>query len=83
MLDGLDEVPEVQREKVSRWINGNAELYQRVYLISRPHGYDSSLFEGVQPVQIQPFNREFYPQTLVGLQLSWLASHSGWGNSIV
>lgn len=59
MLDGLDEVPEAQREKVSRWINWQMQNYASVFILtSRPHGYDSSLFEGVQPVQIQPFNRE-------------------------
>jgi hypothetical protein len=59
MLDGLDEVPETQREKVSRWINWQMKDYPSVFILtSRPHGYDSSLFEGVQPVEIQPFNRE-------------------------
>jgi hypothetical protein len=59
MLDGLDEVPEAQRKKVSHWINWQMQNYASVFILtSRPHGYDSSLFEGVQPVQIQPFNRE-------------------------
>jgi hypothetical protein len=59
ILDGLDEVPDAQREKVSRWINWQMQNYPSVFILtSRPHGYDSSLFEGVQPVQIQPFNRE-------------------------
>ena len=59
ILDGLDEVPDAQREKVSRWVNWQMQNYSSVFILtSRPHGYDSSLFEGVQPVQIQPFNRE-------------------------
>ena len=59
ILDGLDEVPDAQREKVSRWLNWQMQNYPSVFILaSRPHGYDSSLFEGVQPVQIQPFNRE-------------------------
>jgi predicted NACHT family NTPase len=35
MLDGLDEVPEAQREKVSRWINWQMQNYASVFILTR------------------------------------------------
>jgi len=59
MLDGLDEVPDSQREKVSRWANWQMQNYPTpLILTSRPHGYDSTLFDGMQQVGIRDFNRE-------------------------
>jgi len=59
MLDGLDEVPETQRELVSQWINWQMQNYPTQFIVtSRPHGYDSSLFEGVQRVDILDFNND-------------------------
>ena len=57
MLDGLDEVPQSQREKVSKWANWQMQAYNTPFILtSRPHGYDSSLFQGVQPAKIIDFN---------------------------
>ena len=57
MLDGLDEVPKTQREKVSKWANWQMQAYNTPFILtSRPHGYDSSLFKGVQPVKIIDFD---------------------------
>ncbi|KAM3100655.1 GUN4 domain-containing protein [Phormidesmis sp. 146-12] len=59
MLDGLDEVPDGQREKVSRWANWQMQNYPTpLILTSRSHGYDSTLFDGMQQVGIRDFNRE-------------------------
>ena len=57
MLDGLDEVPKSQREKVSKWANWQMQAYNTPFILtSRPHGYDSSLFKAVQPVKIIDFD---------------------------
>jgi len=50
MLDGLDEVPEARRETLSRWAKRQMQEYSSSFFIltSRPHGYDQSLFQGVQ-----------------------------------
>lgn len=59
MLDGLDEVPEAQRENVSRWANWQMQHYPTpLILTSRPHGYDSTLFEQTQQIGIKDFNRD-------------------------
>ena len=59
MLDGLDEVPQTQREKVSKWANWQMQAYPTTFILtSRPHGYDSSLFQGVQPVKIEDFDND-------------------------
>ncbi|MEB3359198.1 MAG: NACHT domain-containing protein, partial [Synechococcales bacterium] len=56
MFDGLDEVPDEQREKVSRWINWQMQAYTSQFILtSRPHGYDPTLFRGVRQVKIAPF----------------------------
>jgi hypothetical protein len=57
MLDGLDEVPEAQREVVSQWANWQMQHYPSQFILtSRPHGYDGSLFNGVQRFDILDFN---------------------------
>jgi hypothetical protein len=59
MLDGLDEVPEEQREKVSRWANRQMQEYKSFFLLtSRPHGYNASLFRGVKQLGILDFTNE-------------------------
>ena len=59
MLDGLDEVPEQQREKVSQWANWQMQAYSTpIILTSRPHGYDSTLFKGMQRVGILDFTND-------------------------
>ncbi|MCG8364480.1 MAG: GUN4 domain-containing protein [Pseudanabaenales cyanobacterium] len=59
MMDGLDEVPESQRETVSQWANWQMQNYPSQFILtSRPHGYDSSLFEGVQRIDILDFNND-------------------------
>ena len=59
MLDGLDEVPKTQREKVSKWANWQMQAYPTPFILtSRPHGYDSMLFQGVQPVKIEDFTND-------------------------
>jgi GUN4-like len=59
MLDGLDEVPEEQREKVSRWANRQMQEYKSFFLLtSRPHGYDASLFRGVKQLGILDFTND-------------------------
>ena len=59
MFDGLDEVPKSQREKVSQWANWQMQAYNTPFILtSRPHGYDSSLFQGVQPVKIIDFDND-------------------------
>jgi hypothetical protein len=65
MLDGLDEVPESQRELVSRWANRQMQEYDTSFILtSRPHGYEAAdLFTGVQRVNVLDFTidqkREF------------------------
>ncbi len=59
MLDGLDEVPQTQREKVSKWANWQMQAYPTPFILtSRPHGYDNTLFQGVQPVKIEDFTND-------------------------
>ncbi|MGP1387844.1 MAG: NACHT domain-containing protein [Thainema sp.] len=59
MLDGLDEVPEAQREQVSQWANWQMQNYPSQFILtSRPHGYNSDLFEGVQRIDILDFNND-------------------------
>jgi len=59
MLDGLDEVPESQRETVSQWAHWQMQNYPSQFILtSRPHGYDSSLFAGVQRIDILDFNTD-------------------------
>ena len=59
MLDGMDEIPEPQREMVSQWANWQMQNYPTQFILtSRPHGYDSSLFEGVQRLDILDFNND-------------------------
>ena len=59
MLDGLDEVPESHRETASQWANWQMQHYPTQFILtSRPHGYDSSLFEGVQRIDILDFNND-------------------------
>ncbi len=57
MLDGLDEVPKGKRELVSQWANWQMKDYPSQFILtSRPHGYDSSLFDGVRSIEILDFN---------------------------
>ena len=59
MLDGLDEVPESQRETVSQWANWQMQNYPTQFILtSRPYAYDSSLFEGTQRIDILDFNND-------------------------
>jgi GUN4-like/NACHT domain/Sulfatase-modifying factor enzyme 1 len=59
MLDGLDEVPESQREKVSRWANWQMQNYETPFILtSRPHGYNEDLFGGVQRIGILDFTND-------------------------
>ncbi|MEO1402829.1 MAG: GUN4 domain-containing protein [Cyanobacteria bacterium J06635_1] len=56
MLDGLDEVPNARREQVSKWVNWQMQAYPSQFILtSRPHGYDSSLFQGITRVGILDF----------------------------
>ncbi len=80
MLDGLDEVANVQeREEVSLWVNQQMETYPRSKFIitSRPHGYDGTVLDkvdivlNVQPFtleQIKKFIHKWYLQTLIAQQ---------------
>lgn len=59
MFDGLDEVPQKQREKVSKWANWQMQAYPTPFILtSRPHGFDSTLFQGIQPVKIEDFTND-------------------------
>ncbi len=59
MLDGLDEVPESQREQVSRWASWQMQNYPTPFILtSRPHGYDGDLFAGVQRIGILDFTND-------------------------
>jgi hypothetical protein len=59
MLDGLDEVPDAKRELVSQWANWQMQNYPTQFIVtSRPHGFDRSLFEGVQRIDILDFNSD-------------------------
>ena len=56
MFDGLDEVPNARREKVSQWVSWQMQAYPSQFILtSRPHGYDSSLFQGITRVGILDF----------------------------
>ncbi|MEM1256766.1 MAG: GUN4 domain-containing protein [Cyanobacteria bacterium P01_H01_bin.21] len=59
MLDGLDEVPDEKRHKVSQWISWQMHAYLKSQFLvtSRPHGYNSEEFQGVQKVGIYSFNQ--------------------------
>jgi len=57
LLDGLDEVPETHRKLVSQWTNWQMQTYPSQFILtSRPHGYDESLFRGVERISIIDFN---------------------------
>ena len=59
MLDGLDEVPEEQRQLVGQWANWQMQAYPSQFLItSRPHGYQNIPLQGVTKIQILDFNRK-------------------------
>ncbi len=59
MLDGLDEVPDAQRELVSRWANWQMQNYPSQFILtSRPHGYNSNLFQGVERFDVLDFNND-------------------------
>ncbi len=59
MLDGLDEVPEAQRKVASEWANWQMRRYPSQFILtSRPHGYDSNFFDGVQRIDILDFNND-------------------------
>lgn len=54
MLDGLDEVPKIQRDKVRRWADGEMKAYPKTQFIltSRPHGFELRPDEPNIPVQV-------------------------------
>lgn len=54
MLDGLDEVPKTQRDKVRRWTDGEMKAYPKTQFIltSRPHGFELRPDEPNIPVQV-------------------------------
>jgi hypothetical protein len=57
MLDGLDEVPDAQRDTVSKWANWQMQNYPSQFMLtSRPHGFNSSLFKGVERIDVLDFN---------------------------
>ncbi|MEM6522018.1 MAG: NACHT domain-containing protein, partial [Cyanobacteria bacterium P01_C01_bin.70] len=57
MLDGLDEVPDAQRDTVSKWANWQMQNYPSQFILtSRPHGFNSSLFKGVERIDVLDFN---------------------------
>lgn len=59
MLDGLDEVPDPQRAMVSKWANWQMQNYPCQFILtSRPHGYNSSLFNGVEQIDVLDFNND-------------------------
>ena len=59
MLDGLDEVPDAQRELVSQWANWQMQNYPSQFILtSRPHGYNSNFFRGVERIDILDFNND-------------------------
>ncbi len=53
MLDGLDEVPKTQRDKVREWTDGEMKAYPKTQFIltSRPYGYELQPDEPNTPVQ--------------------------------
>jgi hypothetical protein len=54
MLDGLDEVPKTQRDKVRKWTDGEMKAYPKTQFIitSRPHGFELRPDEPNIPVQV-------------------------------
>ncbi|NEQ46970.1 MAG: NACHT domain-containing protein [Leptolyngbya sp. SIOISBB] len=59
MLDGLDEVPDDQRELASHWANWQMQNYPSQFILtSRPHGYNSSLFKGMERIDVLDFNND-------------------------
>ncbi len=59
LLDGLDEVADLkQRQAVSAWVEKQIIEYSRCHFIitARPQGYLSAPVEGVQVLEVQPFN---------------------------
>jgi energy-coupling factor transporter ATP-binding protein EcfA2 len=60
MLDGLDEVADVQaRRRIASWIEKQMLVYPRNTFIitSRPHGYKENPLRGVSVLEVMPFNR--------------------------
>ncbi|MGD1860518.1 MAG: GUN4 domain-containing protein [Leptolyngbyaceae cyanobacterium] len=57
MLDGLDEVPDDQRQLASQWADWQMQNYPSQFILtSRPHGFNSSLFKGVERIDVLDFN---------------------------
>ncbi|MEW6492454.1 MAG: GUN4 domain-containing protein [Cyanobacteriota bacterium] len=54
MLDGLDEVPKTQRDKVRRWVDGEMKAYPKIQFIltSRPHGFELRPDEPNIPIEV-------------------------------
>ncbi len=60
MLDGLDEVADVQaRHRIVSWIEKQMQVYPKNTFIitSRPHGYKENPLGGVSVLEVMPFNR--------------------------
>ncbi len=60
MLDGLDEVANVQaRHQIVSWIEKQMHAYPKNTFIitSRPHGYKENPLGGVSVLEVMPFNR--------------------------
>ena len=55
MLDGLDEVPKAQRQKVRQWVNSQMKTYQKTQFIltSRPYGFELQPDEPSHPIQVE------------------------------
>ncbi len=59
MLDGLDEVADIERQQVSRWISQQIRNYPKAFFIltSRPFGYISAPVEEIRTIlEVLPFN---------------------------
>ncbi|MEM6427172.1 MAG: GUN4 domain-containing protein [Cyanobacteria bacterium P01_D01_bin.128] len=57
MLDGHDEVPNDQRQLASQWADWQMQNYPSQFILtSRPHGFNSSLFKGVERIDVLDFN---------------------------
>ena len=78
MLDGLDEVPDDQRKLASQWANWQMQNYPSQFILtSRPHGYDSSLFKGVERIDVLDFNDD-QKRTFIGKWYRFIAWETKW-----
>ncbi|MBW4616802.1 MAG: SUMF1/EgtB/PvdO family nonheme iron enzyme [Desmonostoc vinosum HA7617-LM4] len=81
MLDGLDEVADQsQRQYISRWVSEQMQNYPDTAFIltSRPNGYKTARLQGVEELEVQPFNEKQREDFLHHWYLQKTANDNHW-----